>query len=608
MKISEFSNFLKRLDETPKRLEITTILSELIKKLSPEETDVAIYLASGYLEAPYANIKFNIAEKMMTRILEQAYATTQNPDIKKDVEKIYVREGDLGNVAFELGKERAAKNPELLEVYSSLMEIAQEEGGGSQDSKITKTASLIKNLDNLSAKYIVRIILGLTRLGFTELTIMAALAEFLGDKKLTPRIEERYNIHPDIGLIAKRIKQKGLGGLKDINIETGVPVLSQKAQRVSGMEEAMERISSIWAEFKFDGTRVQLHMDRNKLNKSRDAPQTSFFDTKTNNFLIRTYTRNLEETTHQYPDLVGAAMKQINADSVILDGEAIGFNKTTGEFLPFQETMQRKRKYDIEKTAKNIPLKYFVFDILFLNGESLVDKPLKKRREILNKIIKKGDTLVVDEHLETNKFEELEEYYELAKRKKLEGLIAKNPNDSYQAGARSYSWIKLKTADEKLLNDSIDCVVLGYYFGKGVRSKFGIGGFLVGVYDDMSDTFKTLTKIGTGLKEEDWGTLKKMADKVRASNCPNNVVMDKIFAPDVYTDPKIVVEIGADEISISPSHTAGYALRFPRLLKFRQDKSVKDITTLKEIEKMFKNQPQRKHTHSQVTQTNDEKN
>jgi DNA ligase-1 len=603
MKISEFSNFLKRLDETPKRLEITTILSEMIKKLSPEETDVAIYLAAGYLEAPYANIKFNIAEKIMIRILEQAYVTTKNLSIKKDVEKIYAGEGDLGNVAFKLGKGKAVKNPELVQIYSSLMEIAQEEGGGSQDSKVTKTANLIKDLDNLSAKYIVRIILGLTRLGFTELTIIAALAEFLGDKKLSSQIEARYNIHPDIGLIAKRIKQKGLKGLDDINIETGVPVLSQKAQRVSGMEEAMERISNVWAEFKFDGTRVQLHFDRNKINKNKDTAQTSFFDTKDNSFLVKTYTRNLEETTHQYPDIVGAAMEQIDAESVILDGEAIGFNKHTGEFLPFQETIQRKRKYDVDETARNIPLKYFVFDILFLNGKTLIDKPLKERRKILDKVIRKGEILIIDGYLETDKFEELEEYYEMAKHKKLEGLIAKNPEDSYQAGARSYSWIKLKTADEKLLNDSIDCVVLGYYFGKGVRSKFGIGGFLVGVYDNKSDTFKTLTKIGTGLKEEDWGTLKKMADKVKTPDCPSNVDMNKIFAPDVYTEPKIVVEIGADEISVSPSHTAEYALRFPRLIKFRQDKSAKDATTLKEVEKMFKNQPQRKSA-----PTNDEKN
>lgn len=596
MKISEFSSYLKRLDETTKRLEITDILAELIGKLDPEETDKAIYLASGYLEAPFAQIKFNIAEKMMLRVLGASYATKQNPDISAEVESIYAREGDLGNTAFELASKNTYESPEITTVYTKLMEIASEEGGGSQDSKVIKTADLLKKLDPTSAKYIVRIILGLTRLGFTELTIIAALAKLLGNKSLAEQIEARYNIHPDIGLIAKLIKKKGLKGLNDVTIETGVPVLSQKAQRVSGMEEAMERIKNVWAEFKFDGTRVQLHLDRTKADNNKAGVQTGFFDNKDTKFLVKSYTRNLEETTHQYPDIVGAAIKQIDADSVILDGEALGYNKTTGEFLPFQETMQRKRKHDVEETAKNIPLKYMVFDILYLNGKSLIDKPLKERREILSKVIKLGDTLIVDDHIETEKFEELEEYFELAKHKKLEGLIAKSPEDPYQAGARTYSWIKLKTADEKLLDDSVDVVVLGYYNGKGQRSKFGIGGFLVGVYDDKTDTFKTITKVGTGLKEEDWGTIKKLADKVKAKELPANVDMNKIFTPDVFTEPKVVVEIGADEITVSTMHTAGYALRFPRLIKFRTDKNASQATTLKEIDRMFKNQPQRKRT------------
>lgn len=600
MKISDFSGYLKRLEETPKRLEITDILADLIEKLPAEETDKAMYLASGYLEAPFAQIKFNIAEKMMLRILAQAYSTKENPSILPEINKIYDTEGDLGNTAFLVAGEKTPGSLEISQVYRMLMEIALVEGGGSQEAKVTKTADLLKKLDKLSAKYIVRIILGLTRLGFTELTIIAALAKHLGNKKLSEQIEAKYNIHPDIGLIAKRIKQKGIKGLEDIKIETGVPILSQKAQRVSGMEEAMERIKNVWAEFKFDGTRVQLHFDKDKLEKNKIQAQTGIFDDETkdgknkNKFLVKTFTRNLEETTHQYPDLISAAKEQIKADSIILDGEAIGFNKKTGEFLPFQETIQRKRKYDVEETAKNIPLKYFVFDILYLNGKSLIDKTLRERRDILAKVIKQGETIIVDEHFETDKFEELEEYFEVAREKKLEGLIAKNPEDPYQAGARSYSWIKLKFADEKLLKDSMDCVVLGYYFGKGVRSKFGIGGFLVGVYDDKEDVFKTISKIGTGLTEEDWGVLKKMSDRVKVQKQPGNVVMDKIFKPDVCTSPKIVVEIGADEISVSPSHTAGYALRFPRLLKFREDKNATEATTLKEIEKMFKNQPQRK--------------
>jgi DNA ligase 1 len=590
MKISKFSGYLKKLDETTKRLEITDILTQLISELKVDETDKAIYLTLGYLRAAFESNKFNIAEKTMIRVLEQAYATTKKPKLREEIIKSYKEKGDLGNVVYELAPEKAIKNPEISDVYQKLYEVALTEGNGSQETKAAKLTAIFKDLDKISAKYITRIVLGTMRLGFTELTIIDALANFLGDKALEEQIEAKYNAHPDIGLISKRIKEKGIKGIHDIKIETGVPILLQKAQRVSGMEEAMERMKVTWAEFKFDGTRVQLHFDKNKKLKHKDAQTALFNDVANkNDFLIRTFTRNLEETTHQYPDLIEAAVKQIKAESVILDGEAIGYSKETGDFLPFQETIQRKRKYGVTDMAKTVPLKYFVFDILFLNGEPLVDKPLRERRKILKSIIKgtPDNTIIMDDSLELATLDELAEYFEIAKEKGLEGLMLKSPDDPYQAGARSYSWIKLKKADEKLLKDSVDVVVLGYYAGKGMRSKFGIGGFLVGVYDKKSDSFKTISKIGTGLKEDDWFKLKSLADKVRIDHKPVNVDMDKMFEPDVFTAPKIIVEIGADEITKSPSHTAGYALRFPRLLKFREDKNPLEATTLDEILKMY---------------------
>jgi DNA ligase-1 len=595
MKFSEFSKYLKRLEETTKRLEMTDILSELISELEVGEIDKAMYLASGYIGAPFEEIKFNIAEKMMIKAIEQTFSTPKEPDIKEKLDDIYQKTGDLGDVVLEFKKTKQDyKDPEITAVYQRLMEIALLEGAGSQDQKISKTSELIKEVDPLSAKHITRIILGTMRLGFTELTIIAALANFLKDKSMTKKIEGKYNIHPDIGLIAKNIKEKGIRGIDYIDMEIGVPVLSQKAQRVSGMEEIMERINKVWAEFKFDGTRVQLHFAKEghyqNRKKSANKPQSDLFEKNEDKFLIKTFTRNLEETTHQYPDIIEGAKKQIDAESVILDGEGIGYNKETGEFLPFQETMQRKRKYNIAETAKDIPFKYFVFDILYLNGESVIEKPLSERRKLLTEVIKTGDVIEVDEYLETEEFEELEEYFELAKSQGLEGLVVKTPEDPYQAGARSYSWIKYKTADQKLLSDSVDCVVLGYYYGKGVRSKFGIGGFLVGVYDRDSNTYKTVSKIGTGLTEDGLMYLKKECDKVKIKEKPKNVEMDKIFKPDVFVKPEIVVEIGADEITVSPTHTAGYALRFPRLIKFRQDKKPEDSTTVKEIEEMHKKQ------------------
>lgn len=588
MKFSELAKYLQKLEETTKRLEITDILTDLISNLSPQETDKAIYLASGHLEAAFASVKFNIAEKMMTRIIEQAFSTLKEANLKGKISTLYKKYGDLGSVVFEL-KKSGKSDLSITKVYSKLLEITKIEGTGSQEQKATKACALIKELDPLSAKYVTRIILDTMRLGFTELTIIASLANLLKDRKLAKKIESKFYIYPDIGLIAKKIKTDGMEGVEKIDVETGVPILSQRCQRVSGIEEIPERIKNMWAEFKFDGTRIQMHFDKNKKPKNDKDEQSDLFGTTKNDFMIKTFTRNLEETTHQYPEIIGAAKKHIKADSVILDGEGIGFDRKTGRFLHFQETIQRKRKYDVAETAKNIPFKYLIFDILFLNGKSLMDKPLKERKEILKKVIELGEVISVDEQFETTKLEELKKYYDLAKSKGLEGLVVKTPEDSYHPGARSFSWVKYKTADENLMSDSIDCVVLGYYSGKGVRSKFGIGGFLVGVYDNEKDTFKTISKIGTGLTEEDWTKLKLMCDKIKIKEKPAGVEMDKIFKPAVFVEPRIVVEIGADEISISPTHTAGYALRFPRLLKFREDKSPTDATTLNEIVKMYKN-------------------
>lgn len=587
MTIYNFSEYLQKLEATTKRLEITQILTEMIHELDVEEIDKALYLSLGYLKAAFESQKFNIADKMMIRVLEITYATPQHPDIKKQIEKLYDAQGDLGDVVYNLAPDTPNTKISVTEMHKKLMEIAQTEGTGSQDIKAKKLSEILKELDKVSAKYLTRIILGTTRLGFTETTVVQAIALEAGNKGYADEIEKAYNIHPDIGLIAKQIKAKGIAGIKDVAIETGVPILSQKAQRVSGMEEAFERIPNVWVEFKFDGTRVQLHLDRNKPYTNTDNTQTALFDDTANDFMVKTFTRNLEETTHQYPDIVASAKEQLDADSVILDGEAIGYDPKTGAFLPFQETIQRKRKHDVAKTAKNIPLKYFVFDILYLNGKPTIDLPLEKRHELLEKVIKAGKVLSPAEHYNTNTFEGLEEYYELAKEKKLEGVIVKKPEDPYQAGARSYSWIKLKKADEKLLDDSIDCVVLGYYAGKGNRSQFGIGGFLVGVYDEKTDTYKTISKVGTGLKENDWVKLKELADKLKLAQLPSNVQLEKAYMPDIILKPSLVVEIGADEISVSKTHTAGYALRFPRLIKFREDKAPIESTTLSEVEKMY---------------------
>jgi DNA ligase-1 len=484
-------------------------------------------------------------------------------------------------VGFLISKEIKNPTPSLLEVYEKLEEIALIEGTGSQDKKSQKIISLLQSLDPLSIKFAIRIILGNNRLGFTELTIVDAICKFLNDKTLKSKVEDAYNRFPDIGYITEKIKESGIDGIKKIKIKPGVPILPQKAQRLSTPEEIIEKMGRVWCEYKFDGTRVQLH-----LNKKDTKTSSDLFEEKTK-FLVKTFTRNLEETTHQYPDIIEDAINQLDVESVILDGEAIGFNKETGEYLPFQETIQRKRKHNVSEIAKQIPLKYLVFDILYLNGEETISLPLTERRKILNKIVKKGGNIEIDSHLETDQPSDVEDFFNEAKHKRLEGIMVKKPDSLYEAGARAFSWIKFKRNDNTDVLDTVDVVVMGYFYGKGVRSEFGIGGFLVGIYDTESNSFKSISKIGSGLTDEEWVKIKEDCDKISVHEKPKDFDVNKDMYPDIWVKPQIVVTVRADEVSISPIHTATIALRFPRLISFREDKSPFDTTNLEEIKVIY---------------------
>jgi DNA ligase-1 len=578
MKFQEFSSYLNKLDQTSKRLEMTEILSLLIKDLSKEEVKIGVYLSLGSLKAPFENLKFNFADKQMIKTLAIFSSKTL-----EEINHLYASQGDLGSVGFLISKE--IKNPEiqpnLLSIYSKLEEIALLEGTGSQDKKANKIINLLQSLDPLSIKFTIRIILGNNRLGFTELTVVDALCKFLENKSLKSKIEDAYNRFPDIGYIAEKIKELGIEGINKVKITPGVPILPQRAQRLSTPEEIIEKMGVVWCEYKFDGTRVQLHLD-----KSNKIQSSNLFGSQSK-YLVKTFTRNLEETTHQYPDIIQDAINQLDVESVILDGEAIGFNRETNEYLPFQETIQRKRKHNVAEMAKQVPLKYLVFDLLYLNGVETINLPLIERRKLLNQIVKKGGNLEIDNHIETNDVSEVENFFNEAKHKRLEGIMVKKPDSPYEAGARAFSWIKFKRNDNTDILDTVDVVILGYFFGKGVRSEFGIGGFLVGIYNHDTNSFKTVSKIGSGLTDEEWVKIKKDCDKIMSPEKPKDYEVSKEMFPDVWVKPQIVVTVRADEVSISQNHSAGIALRFPRLISFRDDKSPFDTTTIEEIKVIY---------------------
>ncbi len=591
MLFSKLAQYFSRIEATSKRLEITAVLAELLKESSPEEIDKICYLVLGQLAPLYEGVEFNLASKTLIRVMAEAYGAPS-----AEVEKIVQEKGDLGDAAEELAKSRAKTSevsPSTSEVYRKLREIAETSGPGSQERKVRGMAELFRSLDSLSAKYVARIPVARLRLGFSDKTILDALSVVeAGDKSLRPVLERAYNISADIGRIARLVRTKGVRGLQGIQVEVGVPVRMASAERLPTPVEILEKMGGkLAAEPKYDGFRVQVHLDKSRRFKEEDYEQLDLIGgEKISGPWVKIFSRNLEDTTSMFPEIVGAT-QQLSAESAIFEGEAIAYNPETEEFEPFQETAKRKRKYGIREKLTDLPLKVFAFDLLYLNGRDLTREPYEARRRALEKLVREPDTILVAEERVFTDAGELEKFFLEQVEHGLEGIMAKRLDGVYQAGVRNFNWVKLKRVERGQLEDTIDGVILGYYRGRGKRTQFGIGGFLVGLYDDQTDTFKTISRVGSGLTDEEWRELKRRVDALKVGTKPKNVAVAKEHTPDVWAEPQIVVAIRADEITRSPLHTAGgLALRFPRLMAFRDDKTPEQATTVAEIRRLFEQQ------------------
>jgi DNA ligase-1 len=612
MQFSDLAHYLEKLEKTSSRNEMTVILSEILRKTSRDEIGKVCYLLLGELLPAYRGIEFNIAEKIMIKIISRSYHRSD-----KEVAEIYKAKGDLGDVASVLaanskfqtlprhkGRQSLTRNDlrtnsklSITDVYDRMLEVAQESGEGSQERKIEKLASLLSSLDPLSAKYVSRIPVGKLRLGFSDATLLDALSMMeTGNKSARPQIERAYNVTADIGLIAEKIKKHGLNSLKKLEAQPGIPVRPSLAERIGSIEEIIQKAGpEVGVEQKLDGFRTQIHV----LNVGGEKE-------------VMLFSRNLENTTTMFPEIADA-VKKLKVDSVILDGETIGYNPQTGKFSPFQETVQRKRKYGVEEMQEKIPLNTFVFDILYLDGKPLLELPFRERRQILEEVFKRSDpksAIRLTPQKTTDQIKVIKDSLRESLAAGLEGLVVKNLKLPYEAGNRGFHWIKLKAASAALeelregakkgetqILDTIDCLLMGAYKGKGKRTAFGVGGFLLGVRG-KDEKFYTISRLGTGLSDEQFREIKKRIDKIKSPSRPKEYVADKETFPDIWVKPSLVVEILADEITLSPRHTAGrkktgergYSLRFPRLVKFRDDKNPEDATTIKEIEEMYKKQ------------------
>src|SRR5206468_1974828 len=354
-----------------------------------------------------------------------------------------------------------------------------------------------------------------------------------GDRSLRPSLEAAYNRTSDLGLIAKTFWTQGEDGIAALKITVGRPIRPQLAERLPNPEAVINKLGAVVVQPKYDGIRVQIH--KNGAN-------------------VRVFSRNLEDFSLMFVELVAAA-KKLKDRTLILDGEAIGYNPESEEYVMFQQTASRRRQHGIEEAAASLPLVAFVFDVLYRNGKDLTPLPYGERYALLGEVLGGSTVLTPAPLTTTSSAEELTKTLLDNISKGLEGVVVKRMDSPYQAGARNFNWVKLKRTTSGQLNDTVDLVLLGYYFGKGKRTSFGLGALLAGVYDAEHDRFDTITKIGTGLSDAGWREIHQRADKLQVKERPARV--RSLLTPDVWLKPEVVVEVLADEITPGTNHTAG---------------------------------------------------
>ncbi|MEM3610467.1 MAG: ATP-dependent DNA ligase, partial [Candidatus Anstonellales archaeon] len=573
-------HYLKSIEEENSRILMTNICAELLRNFPDKENiDKLIYFMQGLLRPKFEGIEFGIGDKYIIQSASIAYGY----DVKH-VEKLYKDLGDLGFMAEKLCNERkqlplVTKELSISYIYDTCLQISKISGKGSLDLKIKRFAELLGYASPLEARYLARYPTGHMRLGIGDPTLLDAISVVVSSsKELREEVERYYNLTSDLGRVAKfYLSDKKIQELTNAIVYFS-PVRPALAERVSSINEIIDKQERFGIEFKYDGIRLQIH------KKGQE---------------IKIFSRNQEDITRMFPDLC-KELREMQLDFVV-EGECLGYDEKEKKFLPFQVTVQRKRKYGIEEKAKEIPIYVFMFDMLKINNEDLIDRPYWERRMYLEKHFKNYSKMItVSDLFYPKDVNDIKKLFEKSIELGLEGIMSKNLDAKYTAGARKYAWIKLKKSYGESV-DSIDCVVVGTFKGQGQRVAQEFGGLLCCIYNDEKGRYETIAKVSSGLSESEYEEFGKRLSEIKLKKRPKEVF--SLLEPDYWVELKYVVELGFDEITISDVHTCGmdeinekkgYALRFPRLLRIRDDKSVDEITTYSEVINLFKLQSKKK--------------
>jgi len=566
------------MENTSKRIELTNILDELLKKTPKKIIPNIVYLLQGIIRPNFEGVELGVAEKLAIR----AISKSSGLPIKK-IEDDYRNCGNLGLTASNILKLKTqttftTEKITVERVYETLFKIANLEGKGSQDFKMTYISSLLNDATPLEAKFVLNILLGTLRLGIAENTVMDALAiGFTGKKEYRKQIEDAYNVSSDLGKVSEVIASEGLDGIKKFQISLFSPVRPMLADRIKSEKEATEKMPvKFAAEYKLDGERVQIHKQADK---------------------IILFSRSLENITKYYPDIVDNIGNSLDVNEGIFEAEIVAINENTGEFLPFQELMHRRRKYKLKEAVLQYPISVNFFDVLYFDGKNCLNLKYSERRKILENSVKENNFAKLVPMAIVKNENEVEDFLENSINSGCEGLMLKILDAAYRAGIRGGNWLKLKREYRNELGDSLDLVVIGAYFGKGRRTG-RYGTLLLATYNPEKDNFPSICKVGTGFTDESLDQLYQiLSNKVILKKNPR---IESEMEADVWFEPELVLEIVASEITLSPIHKtalgtirkgAGLALRFPKFTgKIRIEKGSEDASTDEEVYSLYKGQ------------------
>lgn len=550
MEYSTLVRLYERLESTTKKLEKRDILAELYNNLDSKDMYPIVMLSMGSV-FPQGAEDLGVARGLVKQVIAKAYGANT-----REIEEKFRDLGDLGTVAEYFASHRrqrtlVSKDLTVSLVFDNLRKLPTMTGAGSQERKINIIGELLTNAKPREACYIVRTVLGDMRIGVAHGLVRDAIAKAFGHE--AKEVEHVFNLIGDFGTVAELAKS----GKMKAEVSIGRPIRVMLADRIDSLKTAMEKIENPAIEIKYDGFRLGVHKEGNT---------------------IKLFSRRLDEVTRQFPELVNAAKENIRAKQCIIDGEAIAFDRNTGNPRPFQHLSRRiQRKYDIEKMVKEVPIKLKIFDIIYLNGKSLMDETLDKRWSALKKTIKETKLFRLADHLETKDFAKAEKFYKQALASGQEGAIVKNMDAQYRPGRRVGTWLKVKE-----ILDPLDLVIIGAEWGEGKRANT-LGSLILAARH--GNKFIPTGRMASGLTDEHLFSITKKLRKL----------ITKEEGKIVEVRPEIVIEVGYEEIQRSPKYPSGYALRFPRLLRLREnEKKAKDADTLKTIEKLFRQQKRRK--------------